>query len=409
METTLKETAIDAALDYLEAAATTEEILKVDVDASINKMKATLEGVKKDLLLKKVELDLQAETDLVPVTVITDDENLKDVRKLISGASKSIKEVSDMRLNTTRPIDNFKTELIGVEREITKKLSSEGGRVKILCDNYEIAEAKKRQEERERQQRILDVQKETEKVLVLIRAEANIKLGRFINQVAEQLRAGFAKITLESFDEQIALFRSFKPVLKFEIYESFFFISPSQYNTSLLTMDEVIKLTSRVRGEMPITALQQEYQVGLAPVLAEIADAIPSKKQNLLDLAELAKINKDAAERLEKSRLETQATEQKNRQEQQTKLESEQRQTASANANKAELETHLNAQKGFQSTGPVSIKRSLIKATVISRSAYRELVEFYLRTGGDEVKLEFLADFAAKNGQPKIEGVTYNV
>lgn len=396
-------------LDQLETATTTEEILKVDVDASINKMKATLEGVKKDLLRKKVELDLQAETDLVPVTVITDDENLKEVRKLISGASKSIKEVSDMRLNTTRPIDNFKTELIGVEREITKKLSAEGGRVKILCDNYEIEEANKRQRERERQQRILDIQKETEKVLVLLRAEANIKLTRFVNQVAESLRAGFAKITLESFDEQISLFRSFKPSLKFEIYESLFGIGYGAYNNSLLTMDDVLELTVKVRAEMPIAAMQKEYEIGLAPVIAEIAEAIPSKKQNLLDLAELARVNKEAADRLAKQKLadEQQATQ--NRLNQQTQLESQQRQTASANANKVELETHLNAQKGFQSTGPVSVKKSLIKATVISWSAYRELIEFYLKTGGDQTKLDFLADFAAKNGQPKIEGVTYNV
>lgn len=80
---------------------------------------------------------------------------------------------------------------------------------------------------------------------------------------------------------------------------------------------------------------------------------------------------------------------------------------SNAKTDRDKLLIYINAQKESQETGSVNVRARLLKAIVSDVSAYIPLLHHYLTTNGDIDKLQFLADYALKNGKPTIPGVKY--
>ncbi|MGE9312840.1 hypothetical protein ACLOAU_14425 [Niabella sp. CJ426] len=393
-------------LDALETAETTEEVAERAVISALATMEDSFELVKENLKLKKAELDKKALDELVPLVEIKTDDELKIARRTLTDAGKSIKEVAEMRLNSTRPIDAFKKDLIAVEKEICDKLQSESDRVKKIADTYEVAEAKRRKEEQEKLQREIDKNKEIARIEVALKSEAQIRFDRNVNTVSEEFKSRFEKLTLNDFDQSVAMLNGYKPTLKDEVYNSFFVVD---YNTSLVSGEEYLNLQAHVKVDVPLLVLQEQYATKINTVVSELKAKAPARKKELNDLAELEEKNAEEAKRIREEN-ERKANEDREKRAQAAKdEEGRKRREAEQQTSQHQLQSQLSTQSKMQSVGPVSVKKSLMKATVTIYDAYKDLIVFYIKSGGDVSKLEFLADFAAKNGRPQINGVTYNV
>ncbi|WP_346236712.1 hypothetical protein ABDK00_014225 [Niabella insulamsoli] len=393
-------------LDALDTAETMEEVAENAVHNALSTMEESFGLVKNNLLLKKGELDKKAVEELAPIVNIESDEQLKTVRRVLTDAGKSIKEVSEMRLNTTRPIDAFKKEIISVEKEICANLQTESDRVKGLADSYEVTEAKRRKEEQEKLQREIDKNNEVERVRIALKSEASIKFDRFVANVVEELKTRFSKLTLADFDSNISLLNNYKPILKEDAYDSFFV---AYYNNALIQGDEYLKLQRHAKVDIPLQVFQERYAASVNAVVSEIKAMVPARKKELQDLADLEEKNAEEARRIREEN-ERKANDEREKRAQAAKEEEDRkRKEAEQQTSQQQLQSQLSTQSKMQAVGPVSVKKSLMKASVTIYDAYKELVSFYIKSGGDISKLEFLADFAAKNGQPKITGVTYNV
>jgi hypothetical protein len=391
-------------LDLLDTATLEEEKQDV-INVTVEDLPSVLESVKKNLLQRKATLDKKCEL-LVPIKEINNEIELKDARKTLMFVGKSIKEIAELRLNTTRPLDQFKKDIIEVERTICSNLQKEIDRVKKIGDDWEIAETKRKRAEQEMLQKDIEKKAELERLKVVLIAESVINLDRFINRVSRDLRDGFYNINLENFDEKIRQLNGYKPTLKDIIYNTFF---EASYNTDLISISEYSQIKKEIQDQNPCTAYAEKYTSAINKVVDELKNSVPLKKKELEEIAELQKRNAEEAERKRKANAERLKVENEKRDAEQKAAEERQRELAAARAETASLKSQLDSQKDVQEVGPIHVKSRLVKAVVLVPSAYSKLLEFYIKNGGDQTKLDFLAVFASSHGMPEIQGIKYNM
>lgn len=399
------ETIIDDVLDQLDEAKAVGEIEVKQLQVTISDLPSVLVAAKENLQQMKVQLN-EAASVLIPITAVVNDEELKDVRKMISGVNKHVKVIADARLNTTNPVVQFQKDMIALEKEICSSATTQIDRTKKICDDYEVAEANKRKQEQLEQQKQIAKKAELEKVFIDLKTNADVSLSRHIHNAETEIRNRFDGLTLESFDSSIAALNGYKPLLKEDVYCGFF---KAKYNINLLNYEEYTAKIAEAKTAFPIAQFTDKYTNAITTLVNELKTKAPAKKEELQKLAELEKENAELAEQQRKDAADLAKKQQLEREEALQTQEDQKKEDANNLVEQKALEVQLDTQAGMQSTGAISVKKHLLKATVSFPTAYIKLVEFYLKNGGDNAKLEFLADFAAKNGQPQIQGVTYNV
>lgn len=396
---------IELALNQLGEAHFENEPDAKHIKVNVEDLPAVFESVKSTMLESKKKYDGEALL-LRPIVAITNEEHLKSTRKAITIAKKSADTFSEMRLATTRPIDGFKKDLITVERQVLEDLQKEIDRTKALCDTWEVTEAKRVKAEQERIARETAKKQELERIGIDLKAEAEINATRHITKVTDEIRARFEAWTLANFDANNTMLNGYKPMLIIDSYKRYFTIS---FNEQLVSYTEYSDKVNKAMEYIPFEIFAEKYRLAINVFVDEIKSKAPQRKQELEKLAELEKTNAEAARLQREAAAKKQEDDRLEREANTKKREEEKREQANVTKEVASLNVELGVQTNMQSVGTYSVKKNLVKATVIVPSAYGRLLEFYLKNMGDTSKLDFLATFACTHGQPQISGVTYNV
>ena len=379
------------------------------VEASFSDLPTVLDKIKTNMKAQQEELDKQA-TLLHPYQEIHSDDDLKAAKSDVRDVNRVLKDIKEMRLNTTRPLDTFKKELIKIEREITENLSGEIDRVKELCDSYEI------EQERKRQEQIRKVRREETLKVLRIRTKAEIDkslaelVDEYVTKLDESIQQNVLNWTLSDFDKNVNQLKSLKPKLPAAMWNGTFGIHPSSEEREYITIDDCDQILMELKNDEDLSyeLTQMRYErkgqdvinthlVRMDEYRSEVEMIEKKRKENAEEARKIAderkaRAEKEAAARRERDRLEaqrrTEALEEKRKQD--------------------EAQARIDAMSQEQEIGNKEVSRRLISATATPKG-YLSLLQFYLRTGGDQDKLKFLITHAINNGRPKLEGVNYNL
>lgn len=244
------------------------------------------------------------------ITQVTTDEEYEGANDTLIAVKKAYDKMVDKRKEITGPLDDLKKLLMDYERPLDTdtKSPSEYNKVRKMMESYQQAKL----------DRIREEQAKTAKNLAIDNHKIDIKskifenLNNMLVEVVKKSDAGskefFDKSTVVDFDARAEQFKTIKPKLKMEFFESAFRVP---YDASLVSLEELIKEVQVVETYDKWNASFQEL---VAPILNQWRALIPDLKKKLIEVEELKAKDADAAEQLRKKQAEEQDTSMKARQ-----------------------------------------------------------------------------------------------
>ena len=316
----------------------------------------------------------------------TDEE---DERILI--AYKKVKataaKIEGLRKAFTVPLDNIKKEYIAKEKELFGICDT----MKALRDDranrkHQAAEAERQRIEAEKARKIAEAEAEAK-----LKSELENLPQTLLNQTENFLIDVLSSNDLQNL-QQIKQKLNFKPAIKEAAYLKVF----EKYQIP----------TDDIQAEFPLELISKKYEALATETLNTYKAKIESRIVELKNLEALNEAEKEKAEKAMAERAKAEKEAQAAKVEAQRK---EAEEKAKAEAEEKAINAEIEAQIETQMADDGKTKGSTTKwsAEVKKMTSYQHLIAYYIAQGGDLTKLEFLANFAAKNGRPEIDGVKY--
>lgn len=329
------------------------------------------------------------------------------VRKLAKKVSATGKQVKEKRLTITRVIDTTKTLLMVNEKEI---LFIEN----VLRAKLTDWENEKRQKER---QSLYDIAKEKEYSIFVenYKAETIVLVTNFADKMASDTEATLNKKICSTDIEELKILLNRLKAVKLKVKESSYeklFNNEKQiiqvkgfqdFDPIEIDLSEVNK---ELKETYSLNVISDEYEYKMSETIKKFKKLITDRinileETTLLEEKERQAFKKELEEKAQEEALAAKEKRKKEAQAQAQELE----RTKIENQLNAEVNAAIQSQTRPESKGKGT--RLVTKAQVVQKTAYTDLIAFYIANGGNIDKLSFLADFAAKNGKPTIQGVTY--
>jgi hypothetical protein len=373
-------------LDHIEDMIPSEPIPvesdETRLELSLTELDSTLEKVKASLMLKKASLDAFALKMLGDIGPIENDNTLSETRKSLRAVSGRIKEIEELRLNTTRPLDAFKKRLMEVQHDICTVASDLHGSVSVKAEEYERKEARRKEEERKKLEleRLIEIQ--TKEAREYGDRMININANALLSEARNSLTAMASKATLETIDKVYDNINRIQPKLSKDVWDGLFAIDYTHFDA--LVPEALDGLLDEQTERFPYATVTNVYKTEIEKVKAEIIAGKAQAIQNLKD--GIISVHADTFD--------------KNKEAERAAVE------ASA---RLEVLQSLSKESVALETGAGNVKKSLVEVECYTIEGYKGLLSFFMQNGGDVSKLDFLKAYAKNNGQPKINGVKYVV
>ena len=329
------------------------------------------------------------------------------VRKLAKKVSATGKKIKEKRLTITRVIDNTKTLLMSNEKEISFIENELRGK---LTD----WENEKRQKER---QSLYEIAKEKEHFIFVenYKAETIALVTNFANKMSSDtediLNKKICSTDVEELKVLLNRLKAVKLKVKESSYEKLFnngkqIIQVKGFQDFDPIEIDLLEVNKELKETYSLDVISDEYEYKMSETVNKFKKAITDRinileETALLDEKERQAFKKELEEKAQGEALAAKEKREKEAQAQAQELE----RAKSDNQLNAEVNAAIQSQMRPESKSKGT--RLVTKAQVVQKTAYADLVAFYIANGGNIDKLSFLADFAAKNGKPTIQGVNY--
>jgi chromosome segregation ATPase len=235
------------------------------------------------------------------------DELDKQLASFIPKAKATIQAMNERRKPFTQTVDALKKEFTSIENELKTAADD------LQSDRNAYASIKmEEQRERERQaQRKLQIEKEKIRVESELKTKLSENYSDFLNRQKNQLLDVFENATLEDYDQVAEQISQFRPVFNKETFEA---LTPSvSFDSLLITQADVDQITTAIMDETMLMTIEADYRKNILAFRKDLLDKLPTKKD---ELEELAKAGKAEQERL-------QAEAKKRREEEQARMYAE--------------------------------------------------------------------------------------
>jgi len=368
----------------------TQELKKISNVLSPERINGFIDSSTKSLTNAKTALSKYIDTPIK-----TEEEDLKYkafIKKLKITITKTVTE----RKEITSKTDLLKKGLMigenGLE-ELRVKLTK---RRDERLNNIEAAKAAKA----EQAAKELAIKNDIDTYKSDIIHSVKTRISEFTNATNKALSIQFESLTLDN-SEALIKKLNIKPKLKDDVYNKMFDLG---YSPTTLTAEQLEEIEKGVKTEYSHTIVNAQFVESTKEILKDWAVKFKDKEKILTGLK---KKSKEEAE-LDRQELKRIEEEEKNNAIEAAKEEQKTIDEARIlEAQNAKLQNEIESQAIAQQTETTASNRKVWTAEVIKITAYPNIIAAYIAQGGDVTKLQFLADFLAKNGQPEIKGVKY--
>jgi hypothetical protein len=279
------------------------------------------------------------------------------------------KGIVEMRMELTRPLDALKNTLIESEKAITEEMT----RIKKLRDGYAQKKIDDAAAAAANAAKVLAQNNELSRVKGAFKQAIVDGQYKALQLMENNIRAHFNTMNLENWEGAAKRF-TFKPMLKKELYDSFFAIT---YDPNLVAPEMFTKLVEQAKIDNPYEKVNEEYVKIAQPALdGWVNDTLPKRKKELEDLAELAK--KDAAAAAARA-IEIEAEQKQANEQKDAELQTQQKEATAEiidTVQTEQLTNNFQAQVSIQSAGAAAPKGARIKKVAVFKGADDGTVNF---------------------------------
>jgi hypothetical protein len=302
----------------------------------------------------------KADAALDEILQVTSDQEAEDANDILAAVRDVHNAMVPKRMEMTKITDAFKDVLMEYERPFDPKNDkSKYSQKRKLIEKYNQEKHDKLQKEK------AELAKKTavENYKVDLRAKMLENLSTMIVDLVKKSdsasRAFFEKATVADFDKLASDFQKHNPKLKKEIYDGCF--SASGLNEELLKSDEFLSFRNEVQKEETYDKWNAMFLESVSPIINEWRAKIPDLKAQLIEVAELAKKNQQAADDLKAKQKKESEDQEKQRQQQLDTVAEEAKKTIQEDANFGKMTNNLAAQGAQQNIGEAGRTKLVLK------------------------------------------------
>lgn len=320
--------------------------------------------------------------------ILTDDDSEK-AAKLCAKLNKEVKEFGECRLSATRIYDEVKKDLIEIEKEVVLSSVEMVRDVTIINNQYISKKAKDAQELKEKIERENNQKVEREMLPAKIKATLEHAVINELSEIDTKMTMSWASLTLEKFEERIAILKTYKAKVTFDKVLEYF----KDYKAVHITQDEV---DQAIRNGIDYSSFCEKFEKGFMLIKQTFINSIDQKREELKNQSEAQrkKLEDDAMNELiakkAKEMMDKQASEK-------ALLDLENTKTI-----QGEMETQVKLGNIQEVKG-----RTQWEVVIVGPVDWTDAIERYVEEEGIE-KLQFLFNWlAGKGGRPEIKGIKY--
>lgn len=331
------------------------------------------------------------------------DNNVEDIKTLLKESRAVNNSLGATRKATTDGFRDIIDGLLEYEKDVRGTLEKDIESVKKLLNAYKAEKEAEAEAERQR------IQREKDREIEMTRISKTLELAhmesseRAAIKYKDGLQRAFDSLTLENFSERVKNMKSLRPKLSLGAYEADLNI---HYNNSLISNEEFSALKEKAHF---YKEANDKFKGEVESFLFNLTKALPQKKKELEQLAELAKKDKAVAEAKRKEAARQAEERQKQIEAEREKAKAEREKVEAAALEAAKLNAELNAQAAAQtlkSAGKVKM------TAVIGMTADHGEIFKQARLNGWHSKtymkvLQAAADHLANGAKPEIDNVQY--
>lgn len=330
---------------------------------------------------------LSLEAAKIESTGVTSKEILKESGSVVARIKGKKKEISEARLKETRILDFVKDDLIERERELLKGVTDHEIALIKINNDYVVAEDAR---VKAAEKKILDEKNqkiELDSMKVALDHRYSVALTTEVSNMRTNFATSWAGLTKETFESRVNVLKKYTPKIDIEKINKYLEFTPKSIQPE--------QIEAQIKLYFDFSKFQSDYVAKVTEIRDEYLSKVEEKREELKTQSEAelnqskAKANEDEISRKVIERLDLQASEEKL---------NEKIATVKTNA-------EIHAQGKMQVIKKVSGMRRTV-AYIEGEVDWQSIVEKYIDKNGS-LELEFLLDFLAKNGQPKIAGVVY--
>lgn len=238
---------------------------------------------------------------------IESDEEDEVVESVLVKVRTTYQHCNMLRKESTSLLDELKEEMMEPERLISALAGDKEKSLylekKSLRDSYAAEKYKKQQEEQARILKEKNAKEEKIRLTAFFETAFFENITNAINNTIAGIENYYNSLTLQDFEEKTKRF-SMKPVLKQDVFESWFKVD---FNSSKLSGEEFDTLIKdEIRTKYIYNTLNDQYVKQVEAVMLQWKEKLPAKKSELQSLEELRKTNAEEAAHIEQQNKEAQ-------------------------------------------------------------------------------------------------------
>jgi len=340
---------------------------------------------------KEAETELEllcTEGSLYIAKGITNADDMKEASVIVAKINKKEKEIDDKRKDVTRILDGVKKGWIIKQEDVLKNAIEVKKELSILNNVFLSEEERKIREEKERIELEKNINLERELLPTRFKNCLDNALSEELSDIRQKMAISWSRLTLDVFEERIAILKSFKPKVTYDKLLTYF-----QLNCQYLSPDEV---EGYIRTNLNYEEFCKNYDTAFGEIKNSYISLVDKKRESL-------QAQTDNERRAEEERIANELVNQK-AQELADKIAKE-KEAEKLEANKR-IEAEFKAQAQMQTIQEVG-GRTEWKAYIDGSVDWNKVMNMYIEENGFE-KLEFILNWLCKNGRPDIKGIKYN-
>lgn len=288
----------------------------------------------------------RADAVLNELTKPTNDEEMEDFISSLAAVRDVYNRNCELRKQMTEITDAFKDIVMEYERDLDPKSDkSKYSQKKKLLEQYQ----QEKLEQRRKEEQEIAKKKEIENHKVDLRAKMLENLSQMVIASVKRVDSGskdyFDTATVEDFDKKAEVYKTNKPKLKQQDYETCFNGMP---NKDLMSQVDYGRFVVEVQQEETFEKWNAAFIEAISPIINEWRARIPDLKQQKLQLAEAKKKGDEEAQRLAEEQKKINDEQFQQRQQQLDQVAKEQQQHIQEGANLQKMSNEFQAQASAQ-------------------------------------------------------------
>lgn len=312
------------------------------------------------------------------------DELDQSAAEYIERSKKTIKKMLDKRSPVTKLFDEIRSVYTTLENEIDPtKSSSIPAEIQTLRNSYAAkkraeAEAKRREEER-----IQRIESAKNSYRISVEEDYRQSFQRLLNETFNKMNTDYNSVTLENYDEKVALFKNYQRTLPDTWIES---VSCRAMIPVDLDTDISLSIRKEVKEDLK-SKLQEQFAFDIGDNLDNNLLMLPSKKKELEAISKSE--NKEDAERLRQEMIQREADDAAKVEQERKKREEEEQQSLKVKEQQSELgalfELSASAAPSYQPKAQVKKK-----IAITSTLGFLDILNLWWTTEGCTLSAEEL-------------------